>query len=143
MAYILFGGELSEHVRVEFRGWAFPNPQSACDDWITVWVDIVTGPFSGSYEARCLAQKLSPFRAELELLYERLDGDATLRPDWEGSLALLLHGDGLGHVSIKAEACPNPATGPWLRFVLPSIDQTFLRPLIDALRELEVQFPAR
>jgi hypothetical protein len=143
MDYVLFGGERSEHVRVEFCGWAFPNRQSAHDDWITVWIDLVTGPFSGSYEAQWLAGMLSPFRAELELLYERLDGDVTFRPDWEGSLALLLHGDGLGHVSIKAEACPNPATGPWLRFVLPTIDQTFLPPMIDALRELEVPFPAR
>jgi hypothetical protein len=86
---------------------------------------------------------LRPFRAALERLYETLDGDATFRPDWEGSLVLLLHGDGLGHVSVKAEACPNPGTGPWLRFELPDVDQTYLPPMIDALRELEVQFPAR
>jgi hypothetical protein len=143
MGCLLFGSEQSDHVRTEFRGWAFPNRRSAHDDWMNVWIEIVTGPFSGSYEAQWLAGMLPPFRTALERLYETLDCDVRFTPDWEGSLVLILHGDGLGHVSIKAEACPNPATGPWLRFELPDIDQTFLVPIIDALREQETQFPVR
>ena len=71
-----------------------------------------------------------------------MEGDALLGPDREGSLELRFHGDALGHISVKGETCADAATGPWLRFELPAIDQTYLPPMIASLLELDAEFPA-
>ena len=100
-------------------------------------------PFTGSYDALWRAESLAPFRKALEDLYASLEGDAVFEPDWERSIELRFHGDGLGHVAVTGEACGNAATGPWLRFELPPIDQTYLPDLISALSALESEFPVK
>ena len=86
---------------------------------------------------------LAPFRQALQRLYDSLEGDALLGPDWQGSLELRFHGDGLGHISVKGEACADAAYGPWLKFELPAIDQTYLPAIIASLLELEAEFPPK
>ena len=58
-----------------------------------------------------------------------------------GAIQLDFIGDGLGHISIKGEVCANAVSGPWLRFQLPDIDQTYLPELIDTLVEIEGEYP--
>jgi hypothetical protein len=141
---LAFGSEHSQFVRADIRGYAFPDRDDGADgNWLTVWLEIDVEPLSGSYSALCRAEFIASFRRELEMLFESLEGDATFQPDWEGSLALKLHGDGIGHISVKGEACPHASIGPWLRFQLPDIDQTYLPEMISALTEVESEFPAR
>jgi hypothetical protein len=124
---LAFGSEHSQLVRDDIRGYTFPDRDDDADgNWLTVWLEIDVEPLRGTYSALWRAEFITSFRRELEKLYESLEGDATFHPDWEGSLALKLHGDGIGHISVKGEACPDASIGPWLRFHLPDIDQTHL-----------------
>jgi hypothetical protein len=141
---LLIGSEQSEFVRGTFLGRAFPDRDDPADgNWITVRIEVRTMPFVGSYDALWRAEALASFRKALEALYSSLEGDAVFQPDWERSIELHLHGDGLGHVAVTGEACANAATGPWLRFELPPIDQTFLPDLISTLSGLESEFPVK
>jgi hypothetical protein len=54
---------------------------------------------------------------------------------------LRFSGDGIGHIAISGEACLDPLGLPWLRFELPSIDQTYLPALIDSFDELIAAYP--
>jgi hypothetical protein len=141
---LLIGSEQSEFVRATFSGRAFPDRHDSADgNWVTVRIELRTGPFTGSIDALWRAETLAPFRKELEGLDAELEGDAVFKPDWERSLQLRFHGDGLGHVAVTGEACANAATGPWLRFELPSLDQTYLPDLISTVSGLEAEFPVR
>jgi len=141
---LVVGSEHSQFVRADIREYAFPDRDDDADgNWLTVGLEIHVEPLGGSYDALWRTEFVAPFRRQLESLYRSLEGDATFRPDWEGSLALDLHGDGIGHISVKGEACPDAAIGPWLRFQLPDIDQTYLPDMISALTEVESAFPVR
>lgn len=141
---LLIGSEQSEFVRGTFLGRAFPDRDDPADgNWLTVRIEVSVEPFAATYDALWRAESLSPFRKGLEDLYSSLEGDAVFEPDWERSIELRFHGDGLGHVSVTGEACADAATGPWLRFELPPIDQTYLPVLISTLSELESEFPVK
>ncbi len=141
----MLGSLDSQYVRVDVRSWMYPNRDDSSDgNWLTVHVDLVTGPFTGSYVASWRAEFIPPFRAQLEELYRTLEGTATLVPDWERSLTITLTGDGRGHVAISGKACPDiGARGPELSFWLPAIDQTYLPDLIASVNEIENEFPPR
>jgi hypothetical protein len=144
MTDLLIGSEQSEFVRGAFLGRAFPDRDDSADgNWITVRIEVSTVPFTGSYEALWRAETLAPFRKALEDLYVSLKGDAVFEPDWERSLELHFRGDRLGHFAVTGKACANPATGPWLRFELPTMDQTYLLDLISTLSALESEFPVK
>lgn len=141
---LLIGSEQSEFVRGTFLGRAFADRDDAAEgNLLTVHIEICTLPFAGTYEAFWRAESLGTFRRALEDLYSSLGGDAVFEPDWERSVALRCRGDGLGHVAVTGEACANAATEPWLRFELPSMDQTYLPDLISTLSELESEFPVK
>jgi len=124
VASFVVGNPESEFVRADVQRRAYPDTEP---EWLAVAIDIVVGPFSGKYGALWRAGFLPPFRREVELLYQTLEGTAELRPDWENSLILTLSGDGIGHITIVGEACSDRGPhGAVLRFALPDIDQTYL-----------------
>jgi hypothetical protein len=109
--------------------------------WLTVTIELAVGPFRGSFQATgWRSETLSAFRSDLQRLYDTLEGEASSHPDCEGSLAVKMRGDGLGHIEISGEACADAACGPWLRFQLPDIDQTYLPGIISAVEEIESEF---
>jgi hypothetical protein len=138
---LVFGLEEGDFVKAEFGDRPYPHGSAIERNMVSVRLDVSVAPFRGTYEATWLAESLLKFRQDLEQLYEKLDGEATLRPDWDRSLELRFIGDGLGHISIKGEVCANAVSGPWLRFQLPDIDQTYLPELIGTLVELEGEYP--
>jgi len=139
VASFTLGSLESEFVRADVLRRSYPD----CDpEWLDVRIDVSIGPFSGSNPASWRAGFLPPFRRALVTLYETLNGDAVLQPDWERSLMLTLTGDGRGHVSIYGEACPDRGTlAAVLRFALPDIDQTYLPRLIAEFGTIEREFP--
>lgn len=141
---LVLGSLDSQYVRADVRCRMYPNREDSADgNWLTVQIDLVAGPFAGSYSASWRAEFIPPFRAQVEELYRTLEGTATFVPDWERSLTITLTGDGRGHVAIEGTACPDVgARGPELRFWMPSIDQTFLPALIDEVHGIEKEFPA-
>jgi hypothetical protein len=142
MPHLLVGSEQSEYVKAELGGRPYLNAESSYErNLMDVVLELVVGPIQGSYKATWSAESLPKLRRELEQLYDTLGGEATFRPDYEGSLELYFKGDGIGHISIRGEACANASVGPWVRFELPGMDQTFLPPIIDRLAELEAEYP--
>ena len=99
-------------------------------------------PFSGSYEATWQADSLRRFREQVARLYEVLSGEASLRPDYDGSLVLDLNGDGLGHIRVSGVAVPSPAQREHCGDLqLADLDQTQLPALLEALDEFEASPP--
>ena len=118
------------------------NSEHAFDrNQVVVRLDLVIRPFQASFETTWLVDTFPSFRSELERAYESLEGEARFLPDYARTLEVALAGDGLGHFAIKGEVCANPATGPWFRFNLPTIDQTYLPDMINTLSELEGEYP--
>jgi hypothetical protein len=140
---LLFGSPNSDFARTTFLGRSYPDRNDAEGNWISVEIEVVTPPFSGVFRSNWLAGSLSRFRNALEALYATLEGEAVFGPDYERSLVIHLRGDGRGHISVSGEACADRGIGPWLRFELPSIDQTFLPQMISELGELESEYPVR
>ena len=137
------GSEGSEYVTATFGDRPYADSNEAFDrNMVAVRIDVAVRPFSGSYDAVWRTETVPRFGAQLQRLYATLEGVAEFAPDYEQSLVLRFAGDGLGHISVSGEACPDPAGGPWLRFDLPSIDQTYLPAIIDALAELLRRIPS-
>ena len=143
MAELVVGNPDSEFVRAGFGVRPYPEGRTTYErNLVAVRLEIVTLPFSGSFDATWLVESIPCFRGELVQLYDSLEGVAHFSPDYEGSLVLDLAGDGLGHVSVAGTCCADAAAGPWLRFNLATIDQTYLPALIGDLEALEHLYPA-
>ena len=82
------------------------------------------------------------FREGLESIDEHLDGEAVLA-SLDGWITLSVHCDGAGSLSITGVVNDNPGVGNELKFSLDGIDQTYLPPIISALREVEARYPVR
>jgi hypothetical protein len=139
---LIVGSEDSEHVSASFGDRPYADSSVSFDrNLVAVRIDVAIRPFTGSYDALWLVECFPRFGTQLQHLYSDLDGTAEFAPDYDRSLTLRFAGDGIGHISIEGEACPNPATGPWLRFGLPGIDQTYLPAMIDTFAELATTYP--
>lgn len=108
-------------------------------NWITTSVTVRCSAFSGKYEADFMASDFETFKRELELLYDNLKGGAMFS-GLEGQLELRCIGDGLGHIEIKVFAQENPGYGGNLTYTM-SIDQTFIKPLVQQLDKITKAFP--
>jgi hypothetical protein len=140
---LIFGSTDSEFVRASFGERPYRNAEHPFDrNQVIVLLDLVIRPFQASFEAMWLVESFSTFRSELERSYNSLEGEARFFPDYSKTLEVTLAGDGIGHFTIKGDVCANPATGPWFRFNLPTIDQTYLPDMISTLLELEKEYPA-
>jgi hypothetical protein len=127
MTMLIFGSVDSEYVRASFGNRPYADSEVTFDrNQVSVYIDLAVRPFQASFEATWMIESFSTFRSDLERRYRNLEGEARFQPDYSRSLDVTLTGDGIGHFSIKGEACASPATGPWLKFELPTIDQTYL-----------------
>jgi hypothetical protein len=141
MTTLIFGSEASEYVRVSFGDRPYMDSEHSFDrNQVAVQLDLFVRPFQASFGATWNVDCFSQFRSDLERVYRGLDGEARFLPDYDRSLEVTLTGDGIGHFSING-ACANPATGPWFRFGLATIDQTYLPDLVCTLSDLEGEYP--
>lgn len=139
---LTFGSEGSDYVRAVLGDRPYLDSEHAFDrNQVNVQIDLAVRPFRASFETTWMIESFSSFRSDLERAYESLEGTARFLPDYSRSLEVTLTGDGIGHFSIKGEACPNATAGPWLKFELPTIDQTYLPDMINALAGLETEYP--
>lgn len=101
------------------------------EDWLVTEVRIAAGGFSGSFRAFLRIGELAEFRAQLAVLYDRLDGEAVL-DSVEGWIRAVVRGDGRGGLEARCEASDDPAIGNRLRFLL-LLDQTYIPGILDGL----------
>jgi len=105
-------------------------------------VDLVGGPFEGSIIATSYegSRTLGSFHRELVALYRSLKGEAHLPRSYE-NLRVSLKGDGLGHMTVQADALAGDCMETRLSFNF-RIDQT---QLLDVIADVERLFlePAR
>jgi len=142
MATLILGNTDSEYFRASFGDRPFLDSEHAFDrNQVAVQLDLLIWPFRASFETTWMVDSLSSFRSELERAYKTLEGEARFLPDYDGSLDVTLSGDGIGHFAIKRVVCSNPATGPWFKFQLPTIDQTFLPEMISSISDLQEEYP--
>ena len=142
MTTLIFGSADSEFVRASFGERPYLGSEHAFDrNQVVVRIDLIIRPFQAFFETTWLVGTFSTFRSELEHAYKSLEGEARFLPDYARTLEVTVAGDGIGHFTIKGEVCANPATGPWFKFNLPIIDQTYLPDMIGALSELEREYP--
>jgi hypothetical protein len=99
-------------------------------------VDLVGGPFGGSIIASSYAgpQTYGSFHRELLGLYRSLTGEASLPRSYE-NLRISLKGDGLGHLTVQADAVAGDCMDIRLSFNF-RIDQTQLPDVIAAVERL-------
>lgn len=142
MATLIFGSPDSEFVSASFGGRPFPDAEDSFSrNQVTVQLDVAVRPFRASFEAMWIVESLPRFRSALEHIYGALEGEVRFEPDYERTLEMSLMGDGLGHFTIRGNICVNPMGGPWFKFELPTIDQTYLPDMISAFLDLESEYP--
>lgn len=100
-------------------------------DWVSGDVQIRVRGFTGTITASFEPADFQVFQQELQVLYERLDGTAELRPR-EGQLMLKLQGNGRGGIDVGGEASFTVRCGSKLDFEF-EIDQTFIPGILSQL----------
>jgi hypothetical protein len=119
----------------------YPTATDAHDgNWLKARVTVSAGAWAGSFEANLRAEEFEVFREQCESLQKTLKGTAAFNP-LEPWFRLRLTGDGKGHIELTGDAIDRVGTGNQLRFAFRDLDQTFLPPLIDQLREVERNYP--
>jgi hypothetical protein len=105
-------------------------------------VDLVGGPFEGSIIATSYEgwRALGSFHRELVALYRSLKGEVHLPRSYE-NLRVSLKGDGLGHMTVQADALAGDCMDTRLSFNF-RIDQTQLSDVIADVERLFLE-PAR
>jgi hypothetical protein len=137
---VILGDGERERITLTVRGRSHPTCTDYWDgNWLRTNVSVRIGGFSGSYVANLRAEEFRSFGDEMTSLYSALEGDATFTT-MEGQVSLLLSGDGMGHVSVKADLSDEAGIGNRLHceFV---IDQTYLPAIIDALGAIDSAWP--
>ncbi len=109
-------------------------------NWLLSPIEVSVGGFRGDITGASLrGDELRALRRGLETLYETLVGAASL-DSMEHWLDLKFKGDGSGHIKVTGAAYDHHGTGAnALHFAL-EIDQTFLGPIIDSLKEIEATY---
>ncbi len=102
-------------------------------------VSIAVEGFTGAFMARIDSNDFLKFEDELHLLYQNLQGSATLRP-LEKQLTLHLIGNGRGAITVTGTAYSMPTYRNHLEFTF-EIDQTFLPPLLAQLSAITGSSP--
>jgi len=99
-------------------------------------VDIVSGPFQGTFTASAYANAYPRFRAELSELYETLNGEAALG-GYE-NLEIGVKADGLGHFALSILAIEDHHRPIRLSFTM-FLDQTQLPGIIAAIERVFIR----
>jgi len=97
-------------------------------------IEVRAGPFVGAVRDDTVGD-YAAFLAQLELLYDRLSGEASLRSD--DGFRLLVIAVGRGGIGVSAEVIGEHVPLIRLTFEI-SLDQSFLAPIIRSLRR---EFP--
>ena len=102
------------------------------EDWFYTEVEVRTNGLQGNIRASFRRGELTRFAEEIEVLYQKLRGEATLEP-LEPHLTLSFAGDGKGHIEVTGTAQATMGSGTKLAFSL-SVDQTSLPRIAKDLR---------
>jgi hypothetical protein len=121
---LVFGNPDSEFVRATFRGHAYPDLEDSEGNWLMLRIEVVTAPFSGSFDGMWRAEFLAPFRRGVQYLYSTLDGTSV--PTGRGASNFGCKETLWVTSSSTARCARTLGPGPWLRFLLPKIDLTYL-----------------
>jgi hypothetical protein len=137
---ILIGRD-RDGVRVRILGRMHPGAEDYDDgNWLVTPVQIRVGGFSGEIGADLRADEFKRFRQELERVYATLSGSAALA-SMDGWLSLNVSCLANGSLKVEGTASDRPGLGNSLEFKIPDMDQSFLPPLIDSLRDCERAYP--
>jgi hypothetical protein len=121
-----------EYARVEVTG-------ANGDGWLPSRVTVSAGGFRGEFPSDLDSWAFVRFAQEVRDLHTTLKGAATFST-YEKQLELALVGDGLGHITVTAEAMDYAGTGNKLIFRL-DIDQTELPLLMKELDAIVAAYP--
>jgi hypothetical protein len=137
---ILIGDADGQRVLIQPQGRQHPGLFDYWDgNWIVCEIHVSAGGFRGGFRASLRSEEFQAFLAEVETLRHTLEGTAAFST-MEGQLAVLLAGDGQGHVRVTGEALDEPGIGNRLHFEF-EIDQTYLPQISTGLEHLLTVFP--
>jgi hypothetical protein len=140
VCYIRIECEQAEFFHLTIEGRERPDSTDYWDaNWLVCTAEVAAGAFRGRLNSRLRTDELEQFYQQVELLYERLSGEAELTT-MEGWLAFRLLGEGLGHVEATCRLRDDPASGNTLECHL-TMDQTFLPPLLLQLATVLKTYP--
>lgn len=126
---------------VSVVGRMHPGAQDYWDgNWLITPIRLHIDGFSGTLAAGLRVEELGRFREELEGVYANVAGMAVLA-SLEGWLTLRVICRSTGSLEVTGVACDQPGTGNRLEFAVEGMDQTYLPPLIEALRQCEQHYP--
>jgi hypothetical protein len=137
---IHFGSAEAESLALKVHGRNRPQDNDYWDGnflWCTA--EVLAGGFRGSISNVLRNEDLIRFLSRLEVLYQRLDGEALL-DTLDGWLDVRVIGVGHGQMEVRGQLCDDPVGGNTLEFRL-DLDQTFLAPLIEQVRAAVNAFP--
>lgn len=130
----------SEQERLEVEVLSSPVKDEGYE-WVSVRVSLKVGGFSARFNASFLATDFVKFRNELQVLSDKLKGNATFETV-EGQLRLKLGVDKLGHITVAGEVSDEAGIGNKLIFNM-NIDQSYLPHTIRQLGTVIEGFRAR
>jgi len=140
MSVIRLGGGEAEYLTLAIHGRKRLESEDYWDGnflWCTA--EVTAGTFRGSVSNVIRNEDLIRFLDGLEVLYQRLDGEAML-DTLENWLDLRVIGVGHGQIEVRGALCDAPVGGNQLEFRL-AIDQTYLPPLIGQILAAVEAFP--
>jgi hypothetical protein len=111
------------------------------DNWLTIKIYVSAGGLRGSVAAAFLTSELEKFAAELQSLFQTLEGIAEFQT-LEKQLHLKLKGDGKGHVALNGELLDQAGIGNRLNFSF-QFDQVALGESIREIKAVTAKFPVR
>ncbi len=137
-----FGHAEIERIEVDVQGYERDLTGEYWDDhWLTVQICVRVGGFRGAVSATIITTDLSELLAQLQPLYETLNGVAEFRT-MEEQLALTLTGSQLGQIELRGIVLDRPGVGNRLGFSI-QFDQSHLAQSIKELDEVVARFPPR
>lgn len=140
LSEFILGKPITDHVRVTINGRTYPASDDYWDgNWLDGTISVRAGAWYGSYSAELRTDEFPPFLEALSKMYESLSGEAEFCP-MEPWLVVRCRAGSGGHIQISGEACDNLGSGNTLHFNC-EIDQTFLPPVIEALKDIVAKYP--
>lgn len=127
-------------IRIELIGLSHESAELNWDkNWITGFVKLKAGGFSGEFNAEFMTIDFIQFQEELEFLYNNLSGNANFQT-LEDQVEIKISGDGLGHLEAECVVMDSAGFGNKLEFEI-QFDQTFLPRITNQLKQITSKFP--
>lgn len=135
------GSELS-FVALTIHSRQFPQHRDFEDgNWLHATAEVRVGGMTADVRGEYVrAEELSEFLAELQQMYDRVEGDAHFST-LERWLELKVHCRPGGSLVVDGEVLDHHGVGNRLVFSLPDLDQTHLPELITGLQRATAAFP--